>query len=58
MPRAWLFVGPLEGSPHSYLSQEPAWTPTLGPTRGSFTMSDLIRIVGEENVLGPGPEGP
>ena len=51
------FVGLLEGSPCSYLSEDPSWTPTLGVTPGSFTMSDLVRIVGDENVLGPGPAG-
>ena len=55
---AEVFVGLLQGSPHSYLSEDPNWTPTLGPTPGSFTMSDLIRMGGEVNVLGPGPEGP
>jgi len=55
---AEVFVGLMEGSPHSYLSEDPDWTPTLGATPGTFTMSDLIRMGGEINALGPGPEGP
>lgn len=55
---AEVFVGMLQGSPYSYLSEDPGWTPTLGPTPGSFAMTDLIRFAGDINVLGPGPEGP
>jgi hypothetical protein len=45
-----VFVGLLEGSPHSYLSQDPGWTPTLGPTPGSFTVADMIRFTGTDNI--------
>ena len=55
---AEVFVGLLEGSPHSFLSEDRGWTPTLGATPGSFTMSDLVRMGGDVNALGAGPEGP
>jgi len=51
------FVGMLKGSPHSYLSDEPGWTPHLGQAPGSFEMSELITMAGEINVLGVGIEG-
>jgi hypothetical protein len=54
---AEVFVGLLEGSPHSFLSEDRSWTPTLGSEPGSFTMADLIRLTGDVNPLGPGPEG-
>jgi len=47
---AEVFVGLLEGSPHSFLSQEPTWTPTLGPTPGSFTVADMIAFPGTNNI--------
>ena len=55
---AEVIVGLLLASPHSYWSQDPSWTPTLGAAPGAFTMADLIRLGGDVNPLGPGPEGP
>jgi hypothetical protein len=52
------FVGLLDGSPHSYRSEAPDWTPTLGAVPGTFTMADLLRLGGDVNPLGAGPEGP
>ncbi|MDA0566341.1 heme peroxidase family protein [Streptomonospora sp. S1-112] len=44
---AEVFVGLLAADPSSYLSTDPAWTPTLPSARpGEFTMSDLIRFTG------------
>jgi hypothetical protein len=50
---AEVFVGLLQGDPASFLYRDPAWTPTLpGATPGSFTMADLLTLVGELNPLG------
>jgi hypothetical protein len=49
---AEVFVGLLDGSPHSYRTEEPDWTPTLGAQPGSFTMKDLITLTGDINPLG------
>ena len=44
---AEVFVGLVQGDKDSYLSQ-PGWTPTLpAKTPGTFTMTDLLRFVGE-----------
>jgi hypothetical protein len=53
-----VFVGLLRGSPHSFLSEDPGWTPTLGPTPGNFSVADMIRLTGDINPLGAGAEGP
>lgn len=48
-----VFVGMLEGDPESFLSVEPAWTPTLPAAEpGSFTMADLLRFVDDLNPIG------
>jgi hypothetical protein len=49
---AEVFVGMLEGDPLSFLSFNPTWTPTLGPTPGKFKMADLLNFVGEVNPVG------
>jgi hypothetical protein len=48
-----VFVGLLDGSPHSFRSEDPDWTPSLGPQPGRFTMKDLISMTGDINPLGP-----
>ncbi len=54
-----VFVGLLEGDENSFLSKKPDWRPTLpAATKGTFGMADLLRLVGELNPIGPGPEGP
>jgi hypothetical protein len=55
---AEVFYGLLEGDPHSFLSKEPGWTPTLrSATPGTFTMADLLTFVGDINPVGPGAGG-
>lgn len=50
---AEVFLGLLEGDPHSYLRRSPTWTPVLpGRTPGDFTMVDLLEFVGDINPLG------
>ena len=39
---AEVIIGLIEGDRHSYLSQDPDWTPTYGPD-GSFTTVDLLK---------------
>ena len=54
-----MFVGLLEGDENSFLSKKPDWRPTLpAATKGTFGIADLLRLVGELNPIGPGPEGP
>lgn len=48
-----VFVGLIEGDPHSFLAKRPDWTPTLpSATPGTFTMADLLKFVGEINPIG------
>ncbi len=50
---AEVFFGLLEGDPNSFLSKQPDWTPTLpSAVPNDFTMSDLLRFVGELNPIG------
>ena len=39
---AEVLIGLLAGDPLSFLSVEPRWTPTFGPDKGSFTLTDLV----------------
>lgn len=41
-----VFFGLLELDPTSYLAVDPTWQPTLGPTPGSFQLTDLLTIAG------------
>jgi len=57
---AEVFVGLLRADSESYLSADPAWTPTLpGATVGHFTMADLFRYL-PTDALNPngGDTGP
>jgi hypothetical protein len=48
-----VFFGLLEGDPNSFLSRQPDWTPTLPSAEpNDFTMSDLLRFVGDINPIG------
>ncbi|MDQ4143343.1 MAG: heme peroxidase family protein [Actinomycetota bacterium] len=50
---AEVFIGLLEGDNNSFLSQDPAWKPTLpAATPGTFTMPDLLRFVNDINPIG------
>lgn len=50
---AEVFFGLLEGDPNSFLSKQPDWTPTLPSDEpNDFTMSDLLRFVGDINPIG------
>jgi hypothetical protein len=49
---AEVLIGLLAGDPLSYLGVAPSWTPTLGPTPGTFSLSDLI------NIAIPAPDAP
>jgi hypothetical protein len=40
-----VIIGLIQGNSHSYLHQDPNWTPTYGPN-GSFTTVDLLRAAG------------
>ena len=42
---AEVIIGLLKGDPHSYLRQDPDWTPTYG-SDGSFTTVDLLKAAG------------
>ncbi|MGH2750345.1 MAG: peroxidase family protein [Actinomycetota bacterium] len=42
---AEVILGLISGDPHSYLRQDPDWTPTYGPD-GSFTAVDLLEAAG------------
>lgn len=46
---AEVFLGLLEGDPHSYLRQHPRWTPTFA-TGADFKIVDLLQLAG---VVGP-----
>lgn len=50
-----VFLGLLEGDPESFLTQSPGWTPTLGPTPGTFTMADLLEYMDHINPIGGSP---
>jgi hypothetical protein len=43
---AEVLIGLLEGDRMSYLRQNPAWEPDLGPKAGKFTMADLLKVAG------------
>ena len=45
---AEVLVGLLEGDPHSYLRQQPSWTPELPGADGDFTMCDLVRFTRDD----------
>jgi hypothetical protein len=49
---AEVLIGLLAGDSLSYLNVNPLWKPTLGPTEGKFTLSDLI------NFAIPNPDSP
>lgn len=50
---AEVLVGLIQGGKHSFLKRQPNWTPTLlSATAGGFTMTDLLRFVGELNPIG------
>lgn len=50
---AEVFVGLLEGDRNSFLSRCPKWTPILpGEKPNTFTMTDLLRFVGDVNPIG------
>jgi hypothetical protein len=42
---AEVILGLVQGDPHSYLRQDPDWTPTYGPD-GSFNAVDLLQAAG------------
>jgi hypothetical protein len=42
---AEVIIGLITGDQHSYLRQDPDWTPTYGPD-GSFTAVDLLEAAG------------
>ena len=42
---AEVIIGLIKGDRHSYLRQDPDWTPTYGPN-GSFTAVDLLKAAG------------
>ena len=45
---AEVFIGLLQADAESYLNQRPDWVPTLPSANpGSFTMPDLLRLVGD-----------
>jgi hypothetical protein len=47
-----VFIGVLEGDRHSYLRQDPEWTPLLrAATPGTFTMADLLKFAGVVTAL-------
>jgi len=55
---AEVFAGLLEGDRNSFLAKDREWKPTLpSATPGTFTFADLLRIAGQINPIGPGPEG-
>ncbi len=49
---AEVFVGLVQGSKNSYLSANPAFSPTLGAVSGKFTMVDLITFADTINPIG------
>ena len=47
-----VFIGVLEGDRHSYLRQDPEWTPLLpAATPGTFAMTDLLKFAGVVTTL-------
>lgn len=47
-----VFIGVLEGDRHSYLRQDPEWTPSLpAAASGTFGMTDLLRFAGVVTAL-------
>ena len=51
-------MGLLVGDPHSFLSKQPDWTPTLrSATPETINMADLLTFVGDINPVGPGAGG-
>jgi Animal haem peroxidase len=49
---AEVFIGVLEGDRHSYLRQDPEWTPSLpAADPGTFAMTDLLRFAGVVTTL-------
>jgi Animal haem peroxidase len=47
-----VFIGVLEGDRHSYLRQDPDWTPSLpAATPGTFAMTDLLKFAGVVTTL-------
>jgi hypothetical protein len=47
-----VFIGVLEGDRHSYLRQDPEWTPVLpAATPGTFAMTDLLKFAGVVTTL-------
>lgn len=48
---AEVFIGVLQGDPQSYLSQDPGWTPSLGPIADQFSMVDLLKMAGVVTAL-------
>ncbi len=48
---AEVFIGMLQGDPHSFLARQPDWKPTLGKD-GVFGMADLLRFAGDLNPIG------
>ena len=50
---AEVFVGLIEGDRNSFLSRCPKWTPILPAEKpNTFTMTDLLRFVGDVNPIG------
>ncbi|WP_424096039.1 peroxidase family protein [Moorena producens] len=50
---AEVFVGLIEGDRNSFLSRCSQWTPILPSEKpGTFTMTDLLRFVGDANPIG------
>ena len=48
---AEVIIGLIKGDRHSYLRQDPDWSPTYGP-HGSFTTVDLLKSAGVVAALG------
>jgi hypothetical protein len=47
-----VFIGVLQGDRHSYLRQDPEWTPLLpAATPGTFAMTDLLKFAGVVTTL-------
>lgn len=45
-------TGLLLSDASSFISRNPNWRPTLGPTPGEFTMADMLRFTGDLNPIG------
>lgn len=48
---AEVFLGLVHGDETSFLNADTAWTPTLGPVAGQFTMADMLNFVGDLNPI-------